>query len=142
MTAPQTIQDKIDAALQRLTGGRPEHTDGQLTVSNLRLEAQISRASFYRSPHAERVRKLLAEPTAPRPELVELREQVKQLKKTENALRREHAATVGELRDQARTYANQIQILALRLEQLTDDNHRLQHRLDRADNIAVLPART
>jgi chromosome segregation ATPase len=138
-----SIQEKIDAALQRLTCGRPEHTDGQLTISNLCAEAQISRASFYRSPNADRVRKLLAEPAAPRPELQELRDQVRQLKKTETALRGEHAAVVRELRDQVKTYANQIQILTLRLGQLTDDNQRLQRRLERsADNVTALPDRT
>ncbi|MGH3119769.1 MAG: hypothetical protein ACRDND_01875 [Streptosporangiaceae bacterium] len=139
MTA--TTENKIQAALQRLTCGRPEVTDGQLTISNLCLEAGISRASFYRSPTADQARKLLTSPSAPRPETEDLRAQVGQLKAADKKLRREHAAEVRELRNQVKTYANHIQVLTLHTAQLRDDIQRLQRRLERSgDNITPLPA--
>jgi len=141
MTSP-AIDQKIQAALQRLTRGRPEVTDGQFTISGLCAEAGVSRASFYRSPQAEQIKKLISDPASPRPELEELRAEVKQLKNTEKTLRGQYAGQVRELREQVKTYANQIQVLALRLAQLDDDNRRLQARLEYAgDNVTALPAR-
>jgi hypothetical protein len=143
MTTQPAIDDKINAALQRLTCGRPEITDGQLTISNLCLEAGISRASFYRSPNAGKIKKLLASPTAPRPETEQLREQVKQLKATSAKLRKDHAAEVRELRDQVKIYANHIQVLTLRAAHLHNDIQRLQRRLEHSgDNITPLPTPT
>jgi hypothetical protein len=141
MTSPD-IDHKIQAALQRLTCGRPEVTDGQLTISGLCAEAGVSRASFYRSPQAEQIKKLISDPVSPRPETEELRAEVKKLKNTEKTLRGQHAGQVRELREQVKTYANQIQVLALRLAQLDEDNQRPHSRLERAgDNVTALPAR-
>jgi hypothetical protein len=36
-----SIDDKLNAALQRLLTNRPEHTDGKLTVTNLCTEAGV-----------------------------------------------------------------------------------------------------
>lgn len=137
-----TIEQKIQAALQRLTDGRPEITDGQLTITNLCTEAGISRASFYRSPLAEQIKKLINDPAAPRPELEDLRRQVKELKYADKALRSQHTGQIRELREQVKTYANQIQVLALHISQLQDDNHRLLRRLETArDNVTPLSSR-
>jgi septal ring factor EnvC (AmiA/AmiB activator) len=137
-----SIDQKIQAGLQRLTQGRPEITDGQLTITNLCTEAGISRASFYRSPLAEQVKRLINDPAAPRPELEALRQQVKDLKYVDKALRSQHTSQIRELREQVKTYANQIQVLALHIGQLQDDNHRLLRRLETVgDNVIPLPGR-
>ncbi|MDX3026178.1 hypothetical protein [Streptomyces acidiscabies] len=63
------------------------------------------------------------------------------LKKAERELRSEHAAEVRELKGTVATYANQIQILALRNAELETQNTRLLERLQQSgDNIAVLHA--
>jgi chromosome segregation ATPase len=136
------IEKKIQAALHRLTYGRPEITDGQLTITNLCTEAGISRASFYRSPLADQIKKLINDPASPRPELEDLRQQVKDLKNGDKALRSQHASQVRELRQQVKTYANQVQVLALHISQLQDDNHRLLRRLETVgDNVTPLSGR-
>lgn len=135
-----TIDDKIQAAYDALTAGRPGISDGQLTISNICLEAGISRASFYRSPLAATIRRDLADPgTAKRPEAEQLRAKIRELTAADKQLRSQHAAEIRDLRATVRTYANQIQILTLRVGQLEDDNNRLAARLQRAgDNVTPL----
>jgi hypothetical protein len=137
-----STDEKIKTAHDRLILGRPDITDGQLTITNICLEAGVSRASFYRSAHAPEIRRALTNPDLPRPETEQLRQQIRQLQQTEKTLRSQHAADIRELRSTVKTYANQIQILALRVEQLEDDNHRLQLHLNKAgNNVTSLRAR-
>lgn len=135
-----TIDEKIQAAYDALTAGRPGISDGQLTISNTCLEAGISRASFYRSPLAATIRRDLAGPgTAKRPEAEQPRAKIRELTAADKQLRSQHAAEIRDLRATVRTYANQIQILTLRAGQLEDDNKRLTARLQRAgDNVTPL----
>jgi outer membrane murein-binding lipoprotein Lpp len=135
-----TADDKIQAAYDTLTAGRPGTTDGQLTVTNICAEAGISRASFYRSPLAARIRADLADPASTRrPEAEQLRARVHELTATDKQLRSKHAAEIRDLRATVRTYANQIQILTLRVSQLEDDSKQLASRLQHAgDNITPL----
>lgn len=120
---------KIRNAFERLMLGRPEITDGTLTVSNICTEAGVSRASYYRSPQAVVIKELLGKPLTQRPEIEDLRLQVKQLTKAERQLRAEHAGEVRDLRGTIKTYANQIQALALTVAQLEDDSERLRNSL-------------
>jgi DNA repair exonuclease SbcCD ATPase subunit len=138
-----TTDEKIKAAFDKLLQGRPELTDGQLTATNVCLEAGVSRASFYRSSHAASIRQALTNPgSVPSPETEQLREQVRELKQADQTLRRQHATEIRELRATARTYANQIQVLTLRITQLEDDNQRLERRLhDTDDNVTTLATR-
>jgi septal ring factor EnvC (AmiA/AmiB activator) len=137
-----STDEKIKTAYDRLTHGHAEITDGQLTITNICLEAGVSRASFYRSAHAGDIRRALTNPDVPRPETEQLRQQVQQLKQSDKTLRSQHATEIRELRATVKTYANQIQVLALRVNQLEDDNQRLQHRLqETGDNITTLAAR-
>jgi len=135
-----TIDEKIQAAYHALTAGRPGISDGQLTISNICLEAGISRASFYRSPLAATIRHDLADPgTTKRPEANQLRAKILELTAADKQLRREHAAEIRDLRATVRAYANQIQILTLRVGQLEDDNKRLTARLQHTgDNVTPL----
>jgi hypothetical protein len=135
-----SIDEKIQAAYDALTAGRPGISDGQLTISNICLEAGISRASFYRSPLAATIRRNLADPgAAKRPETEQLRAKVHELTAADKQLRTKHATEIRDLRATVRAYANQVQILALRAGQLEDDNKRLTARLQRAgDNVTPL----
>lgn len=132
-----TTDQKIQEAYDTLTIGRPAVTDGQLTVSNICLEAGISRASFYRSPLAAAIRHELADPASTkRPDTEQLRAQIRELTAAEKQLRAKHAAEIRDLRATVRTYANQIQLLTLRISQIQDDNNQLATRLQQAgDNI-------
>ncbi len=136
-----SIAEQVQAAFDRLAAGRPELSDGRLSVTNVCLEAGVSRASFYRCAQAAKIRQALADPASkPRPEAEDLRTQAQRLQRAETALRAQHATEVHELRATVGTYANQIQLLALRAEQLEADNQRLLHRLEGlGDNIMRLP---
>ena len=135
-----TIDEKIQAAYDTLTAGRPAVTDGQLTVSGICAEAGISRASFYRSPLATGIRADLADPASTRrPEAEQLRVKVRELTAADKELRSKHATEIRDLRATVRTYANQIQLLTLRISQLEDNNNQLTARLQHAgDNITPL----
>lgn len=139
MSDTTTIDDKMQTALQRLLAGRATRTDGTLTVKNLCAEAQVSRASFYRSPRAADLQQQLADP-AHRPQTEDLRRQITQLKAADKQQRTRHAAELRELRDQVKTYANQIQVLTLRLAHLTGDQARLREHTERETGITHLPA--
>ncbi|GAA4736884.1 hypothetical protein [Phytohabitans rumicis] len=126
------------AAFERLMQGRPELTDGAITVTNICTEAGISRASYYRSPAAPVIKSILAAPETTRPEPDELREEVTRLRQTERALRREHAAQLRELKDTITTYANQIQLLTLANAELREENNQLQRQAAKHTNLRVL----
>ncbi|MFZ4237420.1 hypothetical protein ACOZGD_19825 [Streptomyces murinus] len=128
-------------AFERLMHGLSETTDGKITIVNVCTEAEVSRASYYRSPVAQAVKEILEAPQTRRPEPEELRAEVSRLKKAERELRREHASEVRELKDTLAAYANQIQVLTLRNAELETQSARLFERLRQSgDNVAVLPA--
>ncbi|MEV6675122.1 hypothetical protein [Streptomyces sp. NPDC051162] len=135
------IDQALMDAFERLMHGLSETTDGKITIVNVCTEAEVSRASYYRSPVAQAVKEILEAPQTRRPEPEELRAEVSRLKKAERELRREHASEVRELKDTLAAYANQIQVLTLRNAELETDNARLLERLRHSgDNVAVLPA--
>jgi len=99
----------------------------------------VSRASYYRSPHAAQIKQILDTPQTKRPEIEELREEIRHLKTTERRLRTEHATETRQLRDSLKTYANQIQALALHTAHLENDNQRLRsHLAGDSNNITPL----
>jgi hypothetical protein len=131
----------IHDAFERLMLGRAEITDGTLTVSNICTEAGVSRVSYYRSPQAAAIKELLDAPRTQRPEVDDLRTQVKQLTRTERQLRAEHAGEVRDLRETVRTYANQIRVLALHADQLKRESEQLRNDLARpGGNVTPLSA--
>ncbi|MER6531800.1 hypothetical protein, partial [Streptomyces sp. NPDC001508] len=115
------IDREIMRAFERLLDGRPEITDGSLKVVNIAAEAGVSRASYYRSPVAAAIKEILEAPDLKRPEVDDLKAEVTRLRKELRELRREKAEEVRELKDMAATYANQIQVLALRNVELEAD---------------------
>lgn len=125
----------LRAAMARLLDGRPERTDGALTVSNLAREAGVSRAT------ANRAADLLAEfraaegrhrQSSPRA----LKERVRAL---EAELRAVRGAEIAELRSLARTLAQNIQVLTLQVAERDAVIEGLQQELARSGNARVVP---
>jgi hypothetical protein len=124
-----STRERLDHALTRLLAGQPAVTDGELTVSNLCKEAGVGRDSYYRTPQAV-ARFTAARTTAGTPgtELAGLRDQVTALIRAAKDRKRDHAAQASELEDQVKTYAGQIQVLALANQELREENQRLRNR--------------
>ena len=123
----------------RTAHARPSRTDRRRRHGDRHCsEAGISRASYYRSPTAPIIKSLLTTPATVRPELDELREQVKRLRQAERVLRREHAGQLRELKDTNATYANHIQLLTLANAELRAENHQLQQQVDGNSDVRVL----
>lgn len=138
MTRPDT-QARLEDALSRLLAGQPVCTDGQLTVTNLCREAGVGRDSYYRTPGmADRFEAAKANAAAREPELVLLRQRVRDLERQLKATRRDHSAALRTLEETVQTYANQIQALALHATQLHDRNAELQHRLQQTTAITTI----
>ncbi|MEU7457531.1 hypothetical protein [Streptosporangium roseum] len=136
------LDRQIMDGFERLMLGRPEISDGSVTVTNICVEAGVSRASYYRSPVAAVVKELLAAPMVARPEVEELRAENFRLKKADRELRSEKAADIRELTDTVNTYANHIQVLTLRNVELEEENRLLRQRLEgAADNVTQLSDR-
>ncbi|MDG9696036.1 hypothetical protein QC281_39005, partial [Streptomyces sp. DH17] len=95
--------------MARLLDGRPERTDGALTVSNLAREAGVSRATANRAVdllaefRAAEARQRRSSPQA-------LKDRVRSL---EAELRAVRGAEMAELRALTRTLAQHIQVLTL-----------------------------
>jgi chromosome segregation ATPase len=142
MTRDPTGQ-RLDEALSRLLAGQPTVTDGTITVTNLCLEAGVGRDSFYRCPEIKsKFTAAKANAEARKPELLQLREEIVRLRHQDKQDHREHAQQVRDLETTIRAYANQIQALALRNGELTEDNTRLrQHLGQREPNVTSLTPR-
>ncbi|MGW3199206.1 hypothetical protein ACWDBD_32495 [Streptomyces sp. NPDC001118] len=143
MIRPST-QARLDDALTRLLAGQPTVTDGALTVRNLCQEAGVGRDAYYRADDAFKQKFAQARDNrdAHQPEVVHLREQIRQLKRAETELRRDHTQTVRALEETIRTYANQIQVLALHSAELQAENDRLRQAMEVAAEIPRLGAHT
>lgn len=142
MTRPST-EHSLDQALTRLLAGQPTVTDGTITVTNLCLEAGVGRDSFYRCPAIrQKFTAAKANAEARKPELLDLRDKLRALEQGQEELRRQHAAEVRDLEATIRAYANQIQVLALRNDELAGENTRLRRRLEQhSANVTELPQR-
>ena len=125
--------ERLDQALTRLLAGQPSVTDGELTVSNLCREAGVGRDSYYRTP-AVVARFTTARTTAGTPgtELAQLRDRGATLARELKDGKRDHAAQIAELEDQVKTYAGQIQVLALANQELKEENQRLRNQAGHA----------
>jgi hypothetical protein len=94
---PGTDQAVVHA-FEWIVTGSPDHTSGALSVSTLCTEAGISRATYYRSPLAKSITRLLRTPDAPRPQTDTLTADIARLKKADRTLRSQHAAEHREAR--------------------------------------------
>ncbi|MEU9303373.1 hypothetical protein [Streptomyces sp. NPDC048269] len=135
------IDRRIMRAFEELADGRPQTTDGALTVVNIAAEAGVGRASYYRSPVAAAIKEILAAPEVRRPEVDELRAEIARRRAAERDLRKEKATEIRELKDTVTVYANHIQALTLRNAELEEDARKLRAQVDEATRGAVRPLR-
>ncbi|ODU54844.1 MAG: hypothetical protein ABS99_08600 [Acetobacteraceae bacterium SCN 69-10] len=130
-------QAALRAAMKRLLDGRPERTDGALTVANLAREAGVSRAT------ANRAGDLLAELRAAEARL--RRSSPRALKERIHALEAElravRGAEMAELRALTRTLAQHIQVLTLQVAERDAVIAGLRDELDRSREAKVVPLR-
>ncbi len=127
----------LRAAMARLLDGRPDRTDGALSVSNLAREAGVSRAT------ANRAVDLLAEFRSAearhrRSSPQALKERVRSL---EAELRAVRGAEMAELRALTRTLAQHIQVLTLRVAERDAVIDGLQEELTRSHEARIVPLR-
>ncbi len=123
--------------MARLLDGRPERTDGALTVANLAREAGVSRAT------ANRALDLLAEFRAAearhrRSSPQALKQRIRTL---EAQLRAVRGAELAELRRLNRTLAQHIQMLTLQVAERDAVITRLQDELAQSREANVIPLR-
>ncbi|MES0029795.1 hypothetical protein [Mesorhizobium sp. M0040] len=127
----------LRAAMARLLDGRPERTDGALTVANLAREAGVSRATANRAVdllaafRAAEARHRRSSPQA-------LKDRVRSL---EAELRAMRGAEMAELRALTRTLAQHIQVLTLRVAECDAVIAGLQDELARPNEAKVVPLR-
>ena len=125
----------LRAAMARLLDGRPERTDGALTVANLAREAGVSRATANRAVgllaefRAAEARHRQSSPRA-------LKERVRAL---EADLRAVRGAEIAELRSLARKLAQHIQVLTLQIAERDAVIEGLRQELARSGNARVVP---
>jgi hypothetical protein len=127
----------LRAAMKRLLAGRPERTDGALTIMNLAREAGVSRAT------ANRAGDLLAEFRAAearqrRSSQQALKERIRTL---EAELRAVRGAEIADLRALARTLAQHIQVLTLQVAERDAVIDGLRQELARSGDARVIPLR-
>ncbi|MFH9612905.1 hypothetical protein ACH4MM_03895 [Streptomyces pratensis] len=131
----------IMRAFEQLMDGRPEISDGSVTVVNIAAEAGISRASYYRSSVAAAIKEILAAPATKLPETDELKAEAARLRKELRNLRHQKAEEISELRQTVFTYANRIQILTLRNTELEGESTALRGQIGEATGGKIRPIR-
>lgn len=123
--------------MKRLLAGRPERTDGALTIANLAREADVSRATANRAGdllaefRAAEARQRRSSPQA-------LKERIRAL---EAELRAVRGAEIADLRTLARTLAQHIQVLTLQVAERDAIIDGLQAELARSVDARVVPLR-
>ncbi|MFF7579136.1 hypothetical protein ACFZBE_29790 [Streptomyces sp. NPDC008061] len=129
MTLPST-DEKLSQALTQLLAGQPTRTNGELTVTNLCLEAGVGRDSFYRSPIKDDFAACRTNVNTHKPETARLREEIRQLTAAHKAKRAVRVRAQRELEDHLHSYANQFQALTVDNHRLATENTRLLQHLD------------
>ena len=127
----------LRAAMARLLDGRPERTDGALTVSNLAREAGVSRATANRAVDVlAEFRTAEARRRQSSPLVLKGR-----IRALEAELRAVRGAEMAELRALARTLAQRIQVLTLQVAERDAVFEGLREELARSGNTRVIPLR-
>ena len=126
----------LRAAMTRLLDGRPERTDGALTVSNLAREAGIGQrrnraVDLLAKFRAAEVRHRRSSPQA-------MKQRIRAL---EAELRAVRGAEMAELRALTRTLAQHIQMLTLQVAERDALIAGLQDELARSHEVRIIPLR-
>ena len=136
MTVSQTTEHKLRGAMDRLCNGTSQHTNGQLTVSNLAKEAGVSRAT------ANRAEAVLAEFHNRTIALQEIPERLPGLHDQNRELERRLALVTAEKNQIIADLQATIALLAQQIQALTLENERLLTGTTRAvSNVTELPRR-
>jgi hypothetical protein len=138
MTVNATTNAALQAAMERLLSGKPQRTDGRLTISNLATEAGVSRATANRATvmlaeFRTTVEKLNGRRFSPRA----LKGRIKELEEEILEARRTETSEMKELRATAKVMAQHIQILTLQLANGNCLIEKLQQQLDPAKIVPI-----
>ena len=136
MAVSQTTERKLRDAMDRLCSGTSQHTDGQLTVSNLAKEAGVSRAT------ANRAEAVLAEFHTRTIALQETPEKLPGLRDQYRELERRLVQVTTEKNQVIAGLQATVTLLAQQIQALTLENERLRTSAARpVDNVMELPHR-
>jgi predicted RNase H-like nuclease (RuvC/YqgF family) len=132
----------LRVAMKRLLSGKPQRTDGRLTISNLAAEAGVSRATANRATtllteFRTAVEKLNGRRFSPRA----FKGRIKELECQLSALRQRETAEMKELRISTKVMAQHIQILTLQLANNNRLIEKLQQQLDPAKIVPITSTR-
>lgn len=136
MAVSLTTEHKLRGAMDRLCNGTSQHTDGQLTVSNLAKEAGVSRATANRAQAvlAEFHNRIIALQETPE-KLPGLRDQNRELERRLAQITSEKNQIIADLQATVALLAQQVQALTL-------ENERLRTNVAKsAGNVTELPRR-
>jgi hypothetical protein len=127
MSVSENSAQAIYAAIERLKRWAPAHADvlrsGDLTDTNLALEAGVGRATLYRAEVAlGEWNKYLADIENNIVEAQAPRARIRQLERKVRALRTAHALEVADLRRLCDVLAQRVQVLTLQLSQTHQDH--------------------
>jgi len=136
----RATERSLQEAMERLLKGRPQKTDGRLTVTNLAMEAGVGRATAHRAPHVLAAFKDAARKSdGARWASSSLKGRVKTLSVKLAATRATMRADVGELQGAVETMAHHIAVLTLQLEERERKIERLTDQLARQPGATVIP---
>ena len=134
MVVSRTSEQKLRAAMDRLCNGTAQHTDGQLTVSNLAKEAGVGRAT------ANRAEAVLVEFHNRIITLQETPEKLPGLRDQNRELERRLAQVTAEKNQIIAGLQATVTLLAQQVQALTLENERLRtSRVRSVDNVMEMP---
>lgn len=137
MTVNTNTTAALQTAMKRLLSGKPHRTDGRLTISNLAIEAGVSRATANRATallaeFRNGVEHLKGRRFSPRA----LKGRISDLECQLSGLRQRETAEMKELRMATKIMAQHIQILTL---QLANSNRLIEKLQQQSDPEKVVP---
>jgi len=127
-------------AMKRLLDGRPQTTDGRLTVTNLAEEAGLGRATVHRAPHIlATYRKAARKSDGARWASSSLKGRVKSLTAKLATTRADMRGDIAELQSAVETMAHHIAVLTLQLDEKDREIARLTEAFARQSGATIIP---
>jgi hypothetical protein len=130
----------LRSAMHRLLTGKPQRTDGRLTVAGMAIEADISRATANRATAIlDEFRMAVANREGKRFSPRVLKGQIGELKAKVIALKRRETDEIRQLRASAHTLAQHVQALTLHIAEQNRVIAELHEQLAHVDRAKVVP---